>query len=69
MAPAGTPANIVTRLNTKISKALADPATRDKLLALGITPRGMPAAEFSRALKAQFELYRKLIEERGIKIE
>jgi tripartite-type tricarboxylate transporter receptor subunit TctC len=69
VAPAGTPANIAARLNTEISKALADPATRDKLLALGITPRGMPAAEFSRALKAQFELYRKLIEERGIKIE
>ena len=69
VAPAGTPAHIVTRLNSEISAALADSATRDKLLALGITPRGMPAAEFSRALKAQFELYRKVIDERGIKIQ
>ena len=69
VAPAGTPAHVVARLNSEVGMALADPTTRDKLLALGITPRGLPAAEFGRALKAQFDLYRKLIEERGIKIE
>lgn len=52
VAPAGTPKEIVARLNAEIAKALADPALRDRLLALGVTPRGMPAAEFSQALKA-----------------
>lgn len=67
VGPAGMPKEIVARLNTEITKALADPTTRDKLVALGITPRGMPAAEFGPAVKAQFELYRKLIQDRGIK--
>ena len=69
VGPTGLPKDIVSRLNAEITKALADPATRDKLVAQGLTPRGMPAAEFGPALKAQYELYRKLIQERGIKPE
>ena len=69
VAPAGTPKDIVARLNAEITKALADPATRDKLLALGVTPRGTTAADFGPATKAQFELYRKLIADQGIKAD
>jgi tripartite-type tricarboxylate transporter receptor subunit TctC len=69
VAPAGTPKAIVARLNTEITKALADPATRDRLVALGVTPRGTTAAEFTPAVKTQFELYRRLIQERGIKAD
>jgi tripartite-type tricarboxylate transporter receptor subunit TctC len=69
VAPAGTPKDIVARLNTEITRALDDPATRDKLVALGVTPRGTNAAEFGEATKAQFELYRKLIQEQGIKAD
>ena len=46
VAPAGTPKDIVARLNAEITKALTDPATRDKLVAMGLTPRGTSAAEF-----------------------
>ncbi len=66
VAPAGTPAAVVKRLNDAVRAAVADPATRDKLLAIGVTPRGTTAAEFGTATKAQFELYRKLIQEKGI---
>jgi tripartite-type tricarboxylate transporter receptor subunit TctC len=69
VAPAGTPKEIIARLNSEITKALADTATRDKLVALGITPRGMPAAQFKPAVKAQYELYQKLIHDRGIKAD
>jgi len=69
VAPAGTPRDIVARLNAEITKALADTATRDKLVALGVTPRGMPAAEFGQATKTQYELYRKLITDQNIKAE
>ena len=69
VAPAGTPKDIVVRLNTEITKALADPATRDKLVALGVTPRGTLAADFGQATKAQYELYRKLITEQNIKAD
>lgn len=69
VAPTGMSKDIVARLNSEITKALADTAIRDKLVALGITPRGTTAAEFGPAVKAQFELYRKLIQDRGIKAD
>ncbi|XHS76586.1 Bug family tripartite tricarboxylate transporter substrate binding protein [Burkholderiaceae bacterium UC74_6] len=69
IGPAKLPKPIVQRLNVEITKALADPAVHERLIALGITPRGMGAAEFGQATKAQYELYRKLIQERGIKAD
>ncbi len=69
VAPAGTPKDIVARLNGEITKALADPPTREKLLSLGVTPRGTLAADFGQATKAQYELYRKLIAEQNIKAD
>jgi tripartite-type tricarboxylate transporter receptor subunit TctC len=69
VAPAGTPKDIVARLNAEITKALADTATRDRLVALGVTPRGTLAADFGQATKAQYELYRKLIADQNIKAD
>jgi len=66
VAPVGTPAPVLKRLNDEVRAAVNDPVTRDKLLAMGVTPRGTSAAEFGTALTAQFELYRKLIQEKGI---
>jgi tripartite-type tricarboxylate transporter receptor subunit TctC len=66
VAPAGTPDEIVQKLNSEVRAALKDPATRDKLLSIGVTPRGTSSAEFGSATQAQFELYRKLIQEKGI---
>jgi tripartite-type tricarboxylate transporter receptor subunit TctC len=67
--PAGTPKDIVERLNSEMRKALADPETRDKMVAIGLTLRGSSAAELGSATKAQFELYRKLIQDNGIKAD
>jgi tripartite-type tricarboxylate transporter receptor subunit TctC len=67
VVPAGTPKAIVERLNSETRKALADPATRDKLVALGVTLRGSSPQELGTATKAQFEMYRKLIQDNNIK--
>jgi len=69
MAPAGTPADIVARLNAEIVKALADPAVRDQLVAQGLTPRGSSADELGSATKAQLAKYAALIRKAGIKAE
>jgi tripartite-type tricarboxylate transporter receptor subunit TctC len=69
VVPAGTAKDIVERLNSEMRKALADPETRDKLVAIGLTLRGSSAAELGTATKAQFELYRKLIQDNGIKAD
>ena len=69
VAPAGTSKDIVERLNSEMRKALADPGTRDKLVALGITLRGTSAQEFGVATKSQYALYRKLIQDNNIKAD
>ncbi|WP_300553664.1 tripartite tricarboxylate transporter substrate binding protein [Limnohabitans sp. Rim8] len=69
VAPAGTPKFIVDRLSEESRKAMNDPATREKLIGLGVTPRGTTPAEFGAATRTQFELYRKLIQEKGIRAD
>ena len=65
--PAGTPASIIDRLHGEMQRALADPPTRDRLLGFGLTLRGSSPEELGTATRAQFELYRKLIQDHGIK--
>ena len=69
VAPAGTPKAVIDRLNDEVKKALNDTATRDKLVSLGVTPRGTSANEFGVATRNQYELYRKLIQDKGIRAE
>jgi tripartite-type tricarboxylate transporter receptor subunit TctC len=69
VAPAKTPKSIVDRLDTEITAVLADKAISEHLVKLGVTPRGMHPAEFRHALKEQYALYQKVIQEQGIKAE
>lgn len=67
--PAGVPKDISDRLNAEVRSALADPETRDKLIAQGFTLRGSTAAEMGAATKVQFERYRKVIQDNSIKAD
>jgi len=69
MAPAGTPADIVARLNAEIVKAVADPAVREQLVAQGLTSCGSSADELGSATKLQLAKYAALIKKAGIKAE
>jgi tripartite-type tricarboxylate transporter receptor subunit TctC len=69
LAPAGTPADIVARLNAEIVKALTDANVREQLNAQGLTPRGSSAEELGSATKAQLAKYAALIKSAGIKAE
>ena len=50
MAPAGTPAPILDRLNAEVNKALASPAVRDKLEAQGAVVVGGSRQDFKKYL-------------------
>jgi tripartite-type tricarboxylate transporter receptor subunit TctC len=69
MAPAGTPKNIVARLNAEIVKALADPGVREQLNAQGLTVRGSSAEALGAATRAQLAHYAQLIKRAGITME
>jgi tripartite-type tricarboxylate transporter receptor subunit TctC len=68
-APAGTPKEIVARLNAEVVKALADPAVREKLAAQGLTVRGTSADELGAITRDQLARYARVIKQAGITVE
>jgi tripartite-type tricarboxylate transporter receptor subunit TctC len=69
MAPAGTPKEIIARLNAEIVKALADPEVREKLRDQGLTVRGSSPDELAAATREQLARYARLFREANIKAE
>ena len=53
MAPAGTPTDVVERLNAAINAALAEPAVQERLRALAVEPAQGSAADFQRYIAAE----------------
>src|SRR5947209_1523645 len=66
LAPAGTPKEIIARLNAEVLKALADPEVRAKLENLGFTVRGSPAEELGALTREQLAKYARVMKEMGI---
>jgi tripartite-type tricarboxylate transporter receptor subunit TctC len=66
LAPAGTPKEIIAKLNAEVVKALADPATRKRLDEQGLVVRGSSPEELRVLTKDQLAKYGKLIDEMGI---
>jgi tripartite-type tricarboxylate transporter receptor subunit TctC len=69
MAPAGTPGEITHRLAAEVQKALADPEVREKLAAVGLTPRGSTPEELGTATRAQLAKYGALMKANNITAE
>lgn len=68
-APAGTPAEIVAKLNTEVNAALADPKIKERLAALGSTPMPMSSADFKNFIAAEIDKWAKVIKAANIKAE
>ena len=70
IAPAGTPAPVVNRLNEAVRASLAKPETKEKLKALGaITEGGSTPAEFQAWLKKDAERWERVIKAANVKAE
>ena len=69
LAPAGTPQNVVARLNTEINKALGAPDLKDRLLTAGIQPLGNTPDQFAGFIRSETGRYAKVIKDAGIKPE
>lgn len=68
-APAGTPKDIIAKLNTEIVKALKTPELRDKLQALGVEPAGTSSESFSAFVRAEVPKWAKVVKESGAKAD
>jgi tripartite-type tricarboxylate transporter receptor subunit TctC len=68
-APAGTPDDIVARLNTEIVKVVNQPDVQARLRSLGLTPTGTPAATLASALSADHAYWGQLVHDLGVKVD
>jgi tripartite-type tricarboxylate transporter receptor subunit TctC len=69
LAPAATPREFVTLLNTAIVRALMDPATRERFAALGATPTGGTPDQFAALIKAEIVKYEKIVRASGASVD
>lgn len=69
LAPAGTPADIVARVQQETAKALALPAMRERLLGLGAIPSGNTPAEFTAFIAAETAKWARVVKASGAKVD
>jgi tripartite-type tricarboxylate transporter receptor subunit TctC len=67
VAPAGTPPEIIDRLNRAIVAALEDPAVRDQIRTLGAEPMPGTPEEFGRFIRSEYEKWARVVAQSGAK--
>ncbi len=65
-APAGTPAEIVAKVNADVRKALADPDVKEKLANLGNDAMDMSPQEFAAFVRSEIDTYGRVVRAAGI---
>jgi len=68
-APAGTPAEVVNRLNAELNRAFAAPDVKEKLGALGLESSANTSAEFAAFLKDEIVKWAKAVKDSGAKAD
>ena len=69
MAPAGTPKEIIDKLNAEIGKVLARPAIREAWAKQGAVPMTMTPAEFGAFLQRDIDKWAKVVQVSGAKVQ
>jgi tripartite-type tricarboxylate transporter receptor subunit TctC len=68
-APAGTPPDVVKRLNSEIVKILNMPDVKEKLGGLGAEPVGNSSEEFSAMVKVEVVKWADVVKKSGAKVD
>jgi tripartite-type tricarboxylate transporter receptor subunit TctC len=69
LAPAGTPAEVVRRLDTEITAAIRHPEVEKRLRAAGAELNPGTPRDLKRFLEADVERWAKVIRQAGIKLD
>jgi tripartite-type tricarboxylate transporter receptor subunit TctC len=69
MAPAGTPAAVIAKLNAATQDALKDPAVREPMARQGLEPTGGSPADAGAHIKRELATWGRVIKEAGIKAQ
>ena len=68
-APAGTPRDIVMRINQEVAAALNEPETKQKLLGMGVISTPTSPAEFTAFVRSEAQKLNNIIRTSGVKPE
>ena len=69
LAPAGTPPEIVNRIQAEVAKSLNSAAVKEKMLAQGAIPSGNTPAEFTRFIDAEIRKWAPVVRASGAKVD
>lgn len=69
LAPAGTPADIVARIQQEVARTLATPAMQERLQSLGAIPGGNPPADFARHIENEHRKWAQVVKVSGAKVD
>ncbi|HEY9207548.1 Bug family tripartite tricarboxylate transporter substrate binding protein [Acidovorax sp.] len=69
LAPAGTPPDIVNRVQQEVAKALASPGMKERLMAQGAIPGGNTPTEFARHIDNEHRKWAGVVKASGAKVD
>ena len=69
LAPAGTPADIVNRIQQEVARALNTPVIKEKMLAQGANPSGNSSAEFARLIESEHAKWAQVVKTSGARVD
>jgi tripartite-type tricarboxylate transporter receptor subunit TctC len=69
MFPAGTPKEIVSRLNAEINRAIKLPDVRERLTAVGAEPLGGSPEDFAAVIKSDVAKFAKVVKDANIQAQ
>ena len=69
LAPAGTPAEVVNRLQQEVVKALNNPTIKERLLAQGAIPGASTPQEFAQLIDSEITRWAAVVKSAGVKVD
>jgi tripartite-type tricarboxylate transporter receptor subunit TctC len=69
LIPAGTPAEIIKRLNAEFNKAISAPDMRSRMIANGYEPVGGEPERFSELIRSETAKWAKVVKAAGMKVD
>ena len=69
MAPAGTPRDIVVKLNEAVVRAVREPAIRKRFAEDGVDPVGSTPEAFATVIRDDIAKWHRVVKQAGIKLE
>ena len=69
LAPAGTPPDVVNRIQQEVAKSLATPAMKEKMLSQGAIPSGNTPAQFAALIDSEHKKWAQVVKVSGARVD